>query len=177
MVFFSYLRVLIYLPFLAVLTGSGGGCPRLSLIHINPSRHLHLCIRLPLPLPNNISPHHALISLPLHLQRSIFSPHATIYIYLPLPLLQHLITPHETLSLTLSLTYHLIHPCAPLSISLLLRLPHPPCLSQSLPCCHSYPNIAKQFNESSSSPFVTSSSFPLFTVTILAIHYIISLLL
>ena len=144
MVFFSYLRVLIYLQFLAVLTGLGGGSPPQFIFHIHPYRPLHLHIRLLLPLPHNISPHCSLFSLPLPLPHHLCSPHAPLSISIPLPLPHYIFPPHAPLSLSLALPNHLHPPLEPLYLSLPIHLPHPPCLSQSLPHCHSYTNMRKR---------------------------------
>ena len=61
---FSFLWVLLSLPFLAVLIGlGGGGFPCQSLINVHPSHPLHLCLHLPLPPQHNLSTRNALLSL------------------------------------------------------------------------------------------------------------------
>ena len=139
---FSYLRVLLSLPFMATLTGSGG-VPCQFQINIFPSHPLHILIRLPLHIPHNLIPHHALISLPLPLPRHIFPPREPLSIDIPLPLPCNLCPPRTPLSLPLALPRHLCTPCAPLSIYIPLHIPHPPCLSQRFPCCHSYLNMSQ----------------------------------
>ena len=140
-VLFSYLRVLIFLSFIATLTESGGGCTRQFLLHTCPYHPLHLHIRLPLPLPRNLSPHHSLLSLPIPLPRHLLPPLAPLYIYLPLPLTHNICPPRAHLSINLALPFNIHPPCAPLPISLPIHISNPPWLSQRFPCCHSYPNM------------------------------------
>ena len=140
-VLFSYLRVLLSLPFMERLTGPGGGCPCQFLLHICPFHPLHLHIRLFLPLPHNLSPHNALLSFPLPLPHHLCPPRAPLSIYLPLPLPLHILPPHATLSLTTALPHNLLPFLAPLYISLPLHFTQPPCLFQNFPRFHSYPKM------------------------------------
>ena len=142
MVLFSYLLLLLYFPFMEVLTWSGGGCPHQFLLHIRPSGPLHLHIRLPLPLSHNLIPRHSFLYLPLHIPLHLFTPCVTlsISISLPLTLPNRLLYTHEPIPLTLYLLHNICPPSAHLSISLPFHLPQPPYLSQRLPRCHSYTN-------------------------------------
>ena len=140
MVLFSYLRVLILLPFLSILNRSGGGCPHLFLFNFYPSHTLYLGLCLSLPLQKNISPHHAILSLPLPLPHNLCLTHPTLSIFLPIIIPHHLFPPHSPLSLPIYLPHNIFTPCAPLYIYLSIHIPHPPSLYQCFPCCHSYPN-------------------------------------
>ena len=109
MVFFSYLQLLLSLPFLSVLTGSEGGRPCYFILHVSPFHPIHLR----LPLPHNIRPTCTHLSLPPHipLPHHVFPPSAPLS--LPLPLPHHLRLP---------LPRHIRPLCVPLSISLPLYL-------------------------------------------------------
>ena len=134
------------IPFMAVLTGSGGGgggFPCQFLFHVFPYHPLHLFICLPLHIIYNLSPPREPISLPLPLPRHLSPPSSPLSLYLLIPLTYHIIPPHVPLSLPLPLPRHIRPPHSPLSISPHFRLPHPPSLSQHLPCCHSYPNMSQ----------------------------------
>ena len=71
------------IPFIAVLTGSGGVCTCQFLFHMIPSYHLHLRLCLPLPLSHNLIPHWALFSLSIPLPHHICHPHAPISLSTP----------------------------------------------------------------------------------------------
>ena len=137
MVFFSCLRLLISLPFLSVLTGSGVGIPHQFLFRIIHYRPLYLHIRIPLPLPHNLSPHHALPYLPLPLSCHIFPPYVPLSLSILIPLTGNMYPPRAHFSLSIAIPHHLRPPCAPLYLSIPIHIPHPPYLSQRLPRCHS----------------------------------------
>ena len=141
MVFFSYLIVQISLRFMATLIGSGGDFPRWFMISIIPSHPIHLLTCLSLPLPRNIIPRRAFLSLPIPLPHHICPPLVSLYLYLTLLLPNNFRPPHAHLSITISLPHNIFPPRATLYISIPFRLPHPPCLYQRFPRCHSYPNM------------------------------------
>ena len=143
MMLFYYPRVILSLPFRSILTGLGVDCIRRFLLHNFPYHPLHLRTRIPLPLPQNLSPHRALHHIPLPFPRHICPPRAPLSLYLTLPLPQNLSPPHAPLSIPLSLPHHLGPPRAPLYISLPLHITWPPCLSQNSTRCHSYPKMSQ----------------------------------
>ena len=123
---FSYLQVLFFLLFLAVLTGSEVDFPHQYMFRVCHYRPLHLNIPLTIPLYLN------------HLC-------APISLFIPLPLLYHIFSPSETLYIYLSLPiqHHFCPTCEPFSLSVILFFPFPPSLYQHLPYFWSYPNMSQ----------------------------------
>ena len=123
----------------------GGICPCQFLLPILPSRPLHLYILLPLPLTHNLICRNSLLSIPLPLPCHLCHPraHLSLPLPIPLPIPYHICPPRAPLSIPVALPHNLCPPRALLSLSLPLNIPHPPCLSQRLPRCHSYPNMSQ----------------------------------
>ena len=141
MVLFSYLRVLLSLPFMVVLNGLWVFFPRGFLPHVFSSHPIHLNIRLNIPLPHNLTPPRAILSLTFPLPHHIFPRRAPLFLSLPIPIPHHLRPPCAPLTLPLYLPHHIYPHCVPLYISIPLHLPHTPSLYQFLPSCHSCLNM------------------------------------
>ena len=152
MIFFSYLRVFLYIPFLDVLTVSGASnfCSyQLSRGEVVPD---NFCFILSLPTIFTfvfvfVSLFHIILFLIVHFFIFLSLFHVIFFIlmhlslFLPPPLPHHLCPTCEPLYLPLTLTHHLGPPCTPLSFYIPFHLPKPPYLYQILTCCHSYTNM------------------------------------